>query len=64
MRGGVLIHADQARRARVGVRVDVVVGVEVVVHGVRPAVGIPAAPLIQGTQGTVAFVGEELHSAE
>ena len=64
MRGGVLIHADQARRARIGVRVDVVVGVEVVVHGVRPAVGIPAAPLVQGAQGTVTLVSEELHTAE
>ena len=64
MRGGVLVHADQARRARIGVRVDVVVGVEVVVHGVRPAVGVPAAPFVQGAQGAVAFVGEELHAAE
>ena len=64
MRGGVLIHADQARRARVGVRVDIVVDVEVVVHGVRPVVGIPAAPLVQGTQGAVALIGEELHAAE
>ena len=64
MSRGILVHADQARRARIGVRVDVVVDVEVVVHGVGPAVGVPAAPLVQGTQGAVTLVGEEFHAAE